>query len=58
MVNIDGVDRRAGDLLARFDARRIFGVAIVFAVAGVGDGAKDVVVGAATAERLCSASSV
>ena len=50
VANIDGVDRRAGHLLPRFDARRAFGVAIVLAAAGVGDRAKDVVVGSASAE--------
>jgi hypothetical protein len=50
VANIYGVDRRAGHLLACFDARRAFGVAIVFSAAGVGDSTKDVVIGSATAE--------
>ena len=50
VANIDGIDRFAGHLLPRFDARRAFGVAVVLAAAGVGDGAIDVVVGPAAAE--------
>ena len=50
VADVDGVDRGAGHLLPRFDARRAFGVAVVLAAAGVGDGAIDVVVGPAAAE--------
>ena len=50
MAHVDGVDRGAGHLLARLDARRALRLAIVSASASVGDGAQDVVVGPAPAE--------
>ena len=50
VAHVDRVDRGAGHLLPRLDARRALRFAIVSAGAGVGDGAQDVVVGPAPAE--------
>ena len=50
VTHVDRVDRRAGHLGPRLDPRRALCIAVVAAGAGVGDGAQDVVVRAASAE--------
>ena len=50
VADVERVDRRAGRLVARLDARRFGARLLVQAGAGVGDGAVDVVISAAAAE--------